>query len=158
MRVYDRWGLRPFANIAGSEQVHMDAVLAILNHYGLPDPVEGLDIGAFHDPRMQSLYDDLVRQGLRSHEKAVQAGLHIEELDIADLRQGSGGTAKPELLAGYAALERGSRNHLRAFHRWMRRLGAIYDPAHLSKAEFESIALSAHETRDGDGFDWRGSL
>ena len=123
LRLYDRWGLPPFANISGSEQAHMDAILALLQHFGLPDPARGLEIGAFHDPKMQALYQSLIEQGLKSREEAVRVGLSIEELDIADLRAAAGRTSKPEILAVYAELERGSRNHLRAFHRWKLRFG-----------------------------------
>jgi hypothetical protein len=145
LRLYDRWGLPPFANISGSEQVHMDGMLALLEHYGLPDPAEGMDVGQFRNPAMQALYDRLTQQGLKSERDAVQVGLLIEELDIADLRAATSRTDKPEILAVYANLERGSRNHLRAFHRWMQRLNLHYVPVHLSRHDFESIATSAHE-------------
>lgn len=146
LRLYDRWGLRPFANISGSEQAHMDAILALLQHFGLPDPAQGLEIGAFHDPKMQALFDSLIEQGLKSREEAVRVGLSIEELDIADLRAAARRTRKPEILAVYTELERGSRNHLRAFHRWKLRLGAHYAPEHLSQRDFDAIAASGHET------------
>lgn len=145
LRLFDRWGLRPFGNISGSEQVHMDAILALLQHHGAPDPVDGLGIGEFHDPKMHALYDRLVEQGLKSREEAVRVGLAIEELDIADLRAAAARTDKAEILAVYANLERGSRNHLRAFYRSMRRLSVHYAPEHLSAKDFESIAVSAHE-------------
>ncbi len=145
LRLYGRWGLRPFGNISGSEQVHMDAILALLQHYGEPDPAHGLAVGEFRSPNMQALYDRLIEQGLESREEAVRVGLAIEELDIADLRAAAERTRKPEILAVYANLERGSRNHLRAFYRWMRRLGVHYAPEHLSAKDFESIAVSEHE-------------
>ncbi len=146
LRLFDRWHLPPFGNISGSEQVHMDAILALLERHGLPDPAQGLDIGQFHNPNMQKLYNELVDQGLRSLEDSVQVGGLIEELDIADLRAAAKRTDKAEILAVYADLERGSRNHLRAFHRWMQRLGITYVPTHLSAADFERIALSGHES------------
>ena len=146
LRLYDRWGLPPFANISGSEQVHMDAILALLQHFGLEDPARGLEIGAFRDPKMQALYDILIAQGLKSREEAVRVGLAIEELDIADLRAAAGRARKPEILAVYAELERGSRNHLRAFNRWKLRLGAHYTPRRLSRRDFDAIAASDHET------------
>jgi hypothetical protein len=145
LRLYDRWGLRPFGNISGSEQVHMDAILALLNHYGVSDPAKGLGIGEFHSANMWALYESLIQQGLKSQAEAVRVGLAIEELDIADLRAAAERTRKPEILAVYADLERGSRNHLRAFYRWMRRLGVHYAPEHLSAKDFESIAVSEHE-------------
>ena len=145
LRLFDRWGLPPFANISGSEQIHMDAILSLIEHYDLRDPVQELDIGQFFNPDMQKLYEQLVARGLRSLEDAVQVGLLIEELDIADLRAAAQRTDKVALLTVYADLERGSCNHLRAFHGWMMRLGMSYVPTHISQADFESIASSRHD-------------
>lgn len=145
IRLYERWGIRPFQNIIGSEQVHMDAILALLEHYGESDPVQGLAVGQFFRADLQALYDNLIDQGLRSQVQAVRVGLLIEELDIADLQKTTRRTDKPEILAVYAELERGSRNHLRAFYRWKQKLGIDYIPKHLSPTEFERTGLSAHE-------------
>jgi hypothetical protein len=145
MRLYSRWGLRPFGNIAGSEQAHMDAMLSLLRHHGLPDPVKGMEVGKFAAPEMQSLHDRLLQQGLQTEVEALRVGLRIEELDIADLRAAAARTQNPEILAVYADLERGSRNHLRAFYRWLQRMNARYEPVHLDREEFEFIALSQNE-------------
>ncbi|MDA8095457.1 MAG: DUF2202 domain-containing protein [Betaproteobacteria bacterium] len=145
LRLFERWGLRPFENISGSEQGHMDAILALLDHHGVPDPVQGLGVGQFRSPEIQALHDRLVQEGMHTQGTAIRAGLLIEELDIADLRVAAGRTRRLEILAVYADLERGSRNHLRAFHRWMRRLGIPYAPTHLTEREFYSIATSAQE-------------
>ena len=145
LRLYDRWGIRPFDNISGAEQAHMDAILALLKHYGLSDPAQGLEVGRFHRADLQDLYGRLVQQGLQSRENAIRVGLLIEELDIADLRNAAHRTVKPEILAVYAELERGSRNHLRAFYRWKQGLGIDYQPTHLPSDDFERIAHSAQE-------------
>ena len=145
LTLFERWPLPPFGNISGSEQVHMDAMLALLGKHGLQDPARGLEIGEFRSPKMQALYAQLVAQGLNSLEDAIRVGLLIEELDIADLRAASQRTDKPEILAVYADLERGSRNHLRAFYRWMQRLNVSYAPAHLAREDFIAIAESGHE-------------
>ncbi|MDD2878072.1 MAG: DUF2202 domain-containing protein [Acidiphilium sp.] len=146
LQLYDRWGIRPFGNISGSEQAHMDMILLLLERYGLPDPAQGLAIGRFNDPALQSLHDDLLARGRQSQAEAVRVGLLVEELDIFDLRVAASRTGKPEILAVYADLERGSRNHLRAFHRWMRQLGTSYTPTHLSAGDFDTIARAAHES------------
>lgn len=141
-----RWGnIRPFQNISGSEQAHMDAILALLQHYGLPDPAAGLALGKFHNPELQRLHDYLVAQGLRSQEEAIRVGLLIEELDIDDLQKAAQQTDKAAILGVYAELERGSRNHLRAFYRWKERLGISYQPKHLAPEIFQRTALSPHE-------------
>jgi hypothetical protein len=145
LRLYEQWGMRPFDNISGAEQAHMDAILALLEHHGLPDPASGLAVGRFHSAELQALHDQLVHEGLRSQEDAIRVGLLIEELDIDDLQKAARRTDKAEILAVYAELERGSRNHLRAFYRWKQGLGIDYRAAHLPQDEFERIGLSAHE-------------
>jgi len=147
-RLYARWGIRPFDNISGAEQAHMDAILALLEHHGLPDPAQGLAVGQFRRTDLQELFDHLVEQGLRSEADAVRVGLLIEELDIADLQKAAARTDKPEIRAVYAELERGSRNHLRAFYRWKQNLGIDYVPQHLPVEEFERTGQSAHEICD----------
>ena len=143
-----RWDLRPFHNISGAEQAHMDAVKMLLDHFGLPDPAVGLGLGEFHDPRLQDLHDDLLAAGERSELAAIQVGLLIEEVDIADLRAARQRTQNAAIRAIYAELERGSRNHLRAFYRHMQRLEGDFAPTRLTAAEFEAIAWSEHEACD----------
>jgi hypothetical protein len=51
----DVWGVPIFRNISRSEQSHMDAVLAVMNRYGIPDPVGTNVVGGFTNPDLQSL-------------------------------------------------------------------------------------------------------
>ena len=145
LQLFTRWGIRPFENISGSEQVHMDMLQMLLQRHGVPDPVLGLPVGHFGTEKMQALHDTLLDQGLQSLPDAVAVGLLIEELDIADLRLARARTGHADSLQVYAELERGSRNHLRAFYRWQQRLGLHYKPAHLGTTDFEEIARSPKE-------------
>jgi hypothetical protein len=63
----------------------------------------------------------------------------------ADLRLTRSHTSNPDILQVYAELERGSRNHLRAFYRWKQSLDVSYEPTHLSPADFENIGRSPKE-------------
>ena len=113
---YTRYGLRVFSNIATSEQAHMDAVLTLLNRYGLADPAAAAP-GVFNNDDLQALYDDLIDQGNASLTAALQAAVLIEETDIADLQDGLALTSHADLRAVYNNLLRASQNHLRAFSR-----------------------------------------
>ncbi len=144
-QLFERWNIMPFGNIAGSEQAHMDMVGLLLKRFAVADVIAGLDVGHFGTAAMQALHDQLMAQGLQSLEDAICVGLHIEELDIADLRLTSSRTRNPDILRVYAELERGSRNHLRAFYRWKQRLAVHYEPTHLALADFEDIAHSPKE-------------
>lgn len=109
------WGLRVFDNIAASETTHIDAVVGLLERYGIDDPAAGNEPGTFTDPDLQALYDQLLADGRRSVDAALRVGVTIEELDIADLRDRRTATDIAAISTVYADLERASRNHLRAF-------------------------------------------
>ena len=117
LTLYDEWGLRVFSNIASSEQQHMDAILTLINLYGLTDPVGSNDVGVFTNPDLQALYDDLLAQGLESPAAAIEVGILIEQTDIADLQTRLAATDNSNIERVYNNLLRGSQNHLAAFER-----------------------------------------
>ena len=143
----EEWGLQIFENIAASEQSHIDAVVGLLDRYGIDDPAADHELGTFNDPTLQQLYDDLVARGLESVEAALTVGATIEELDIDDLRVRSEATDEAAIVDVYARLERGSRNHLRAFVGQLDLLGAEYQPSLLD--DDESIISTPTERGGG---------
>jgi hypothetical protein len=138
-----KWGVGIFSNIAKAEQTHTDAVKALLDRYGINDPTTGKAAGEFTDPRIQALYNDLVKQGDKSLVDALTVGAAIEDLDIADLQERASSARDIQLV--YDNLEKGSRNHLRAFVKQLERNGASYTPTHISQAEYEKIIDSSVE-------------
>jgi len=143
------WNLRIFDNISSAETAHVEAVSGLLDLYGLDDPAAGNDTGTFTDPALQGLYDQLVQDGSRSLEAALEVGALIEELDIVDLVARSAATDIPEISAVYANLERGSRNHLRAFFSQLDSRGITYTPTQLDPATFDAIVSSDMERGSG---------
>lgn len=115
--IYQTWGLRPFSNIAKSEQRHTDAVGTILDAVGAEDLTDGAAAGEFTDPGLQALYDGLVAQASGSAAAAYEVGVLIEETDIADLEERMAATDDVSVLQVYENLLKGSYNHLRAFSR-----------------------------------------
>jgi hypothetical protein len=144
----EMWDLPIFANIADSEQTHTDAVGALLDAYGIADPMADDVPGVFVDPTIQGLYDELVEQGSKSLVDALVVGATIEDMDIVDLRLRRSGIEAIDDV--YANLEKGSRNHLRAFIRTLERQGGEYVPAYLTVAEYEAI-ISAPTERNPAG-------
>jgi hypothetical protein len=134
-----------FANIARSEETHMSAVLALMERYGIADPAAGKARGEFTDPAFAELYTQLVTRGKTSLLEAAKVGAEIEELDIADLRTRAARTDQSDILALYNELERGSRNHLRAFTRQIVREGGTFTATHLSQADADTIISSPQE-------------
>ena len=115
--LYEQWDVRVFANIARSEQKHMDAVKTLLDAYGIQDPV-GVDApGVFENDELQALYDELLAQGSGSVEQALAVGVLVEETDIADLQAALQNTDNPSISKVYENLLMGSENHLKAFSR-----------------------------------------
>lgn len=113
------YNLPIFANIATSEQRHMDAVLTLLNRYEVPDPAAGNEPGEFTNAMLQALYDDLIVQGVQSLEDALDVGILIEETDIADLEERLLAVVHNDIRRVYQNLLSASRNHLTAFQSWV---------------------------------------
>ena len=145
--LYDVWGTRIFDNIAAAEQTHTDSVKVLLERYGVTDPALGAHAGVFANSDLQTLYNDLVARGSQSVTEALLVGAEIEDLDIADLRVRV--SADPAIALVYSNLERGSRNHLRAFVRQLDANGATYTPSHISQADFDAIVSSPTERGNG---------
>jgi len=142
--LYRKWRLPIFRNIARSEQRHMDMVGVLIKKYGLKDPV--IDrVGVFTNKHIQELYNKLVAEGEKSLIDALKVGALIEELDITDLKKAMANTDNRDIRIVYANLMKGSRNHLRAFVRLLRRFGYDYTPKYLPKEEFEKIVSTPIE-------------
>lgn len=138
--LYDQWQVPIFTNIADAEQTHTDAVKALLDRYAIADPSVGTTPGTFTDPDIQALYTTLVAQGSTSLVAALTVGATIEDLDIADLQARA--TTTPDIALVYANLEKGSRNHLRAFVKQLTSNGATYTPTYISQTDFDAIVSS----------------
>lgn len=142
LTLYDLWGLPVFENIAASEATHTEAVLGLIEAYGLDDPVADDTVGAFTDPVPAALYDDLIARGSVSPLDALTVGALIEDLDISDLRTLLEQTDNPDIERVYGNLLRGSENHLRAFGRQLEAQGATYEAAYLDQEDVDGILAS----------------
>lgn len=144
-----QWSLQVFANIPQSESSHMAAILALLDAYGLPDPVTNAAANQFANPDLQALSQQLLQQGQTSLVGALRVGALIEEYDIVDIEVRRSHTTKQDIRDTYDRLLLGSRNHLRAFHSELVAQNAGYTPQYLSQAEYDAIVGSAHEAGAG---------
>ena len=115
LTLHDIWGTPVFANIAMSEQQHMDAILRLLNTYKLPDPTVGKLVGEFVNEELQALYNALIARGKQSALEALLVGGVIEETDIEDLNAAMATSRLSNIDKVYQNLLNGSYNHLRAF-------------------------------------------
>jgi len=140
LTLHDIWGTPVFANIATSEQQHMDAILNLLNTYNLPDPSTGKLVGEFANVELQALYDALIARGKKSALDALLVGGVIEETDIEDLNAAMETSRISSIDKVYANLLNGSYNHLRAFARNIQSLtGQPYVAQVVSQEVVDSI-------------------
>lgn len=140
IRLYELWNRPIFDNIASSEQTHTEAVQLLLERYNLQDPVGDNGPGVFVDTSLQQLYDQLVARGRQSLEQAIRVGAAIEEIDILDLQNELDNIVdNQDVTLVYGNLQKGSRNHLRAFVRNMDNIGIVYVPEYLTQEYYDLI-------------------
>jgi len=149
---YVQWGLPLFQNISQSEQTHTEAIKTLLDRYGLADPGTS-EVGAFTNPDLQALYNDLVARGSQSLAEALKVGAAIEEIDILDLEERLVQTNNTDIQQVFNNLRNGSYNHLRAFISTLgTRTGEIYQPQYLSSEAYQAIISVDMQTgRNGNG-------
>ena len=141
----EKWETEIFTNIAKSEQTHTDAIKVLLDRYNIEDPVKDDSIGIFTSPELDELYKNLVEQGESSLLDALIVGATVEDLDIKDLNELSAKTDNADIIITYNNLNKGSRNHLRAFMRQINNNEGSYSPQYISQSEFDDIISSAQE-------------
>lgn len=148
---HEQYSTNVFTNIAGSEQVHTDAVLILLERYDITDPVGDNPIGVFVNEDLQTLYDELIASGTESEANALYVACAIEEIDILDLEEHMSHTAYKDIEMVYQHLLDGSGNHMRAFvPKWEQLTGEIYEPRFMSEEAFDEI-MSASGPGNGGG-------
>jgi hypothetical protein len=153
--LHSKWGLRIFGNISQSEERHVDALKLLLNRYELADPAANNPLGVFQNQGLQTLYNDLVRQGEGSLSAALKVGATVEDLDIHDLEKAASATTNEELKLIYGNLQRASENHLQAFIGQLGASGGTYSAQYISSAALSAILAQPQQT--GMGFRGRGN-
>jgi len=149
---YQQYGLSIFNNIANSEATHMASVKALLDRYGIADPVAGKAVGEFENADLQALYNQLIAQGRQSLSAALNVGGAIEEIDILDLKERLTTTTQADIRQVYTSLLNGSTNHLRAFANTLKaQTGEVYQPQYLDAATYQTIIAGTNGRRGGSG-------
>jgi len=115
-------GAKIFDRITDSEQRHTDAVVRLLDAYGLVDEAAGLAPGEFADPELQEFYATLVSIGEAGYDEALGVGVLIEQKDITDIVAAIElSIAYPDIVKVYTNLLAASGNHLEAFMKVLER-------------------------------------
>ncbi len=114
--MYQKYGAKVFGNILQSEITHQGKVLALLQARSIPDP-RSSEVGVFTNQELQALYNQLIKQGNINEMEAYEAGVVIEEKDIADISAQLATTTDQDVIDALEILRKGSESHLRAFNR-----------------------------------------
>ena len=157
--LHELWGSPVFANIAESEQRHMDTMANMLDLYSIPDPVVSDAVGAFSAASgLAAWYAELMNRGNDSLLEAFMTGAYIEEAEIRDLRLAIEATDEQPLLNAYTNLLAGSRNHLRAFVAHIAALGVDYVAQVLDQADVDAIVEDYSDIVPNAGFTINANL
>lgn len=149
--LYNLWGSAVFQNIAESEDMHTESVLALLNAYGIADNTPA-QAGQYSNAELQALYGELTAQGSQSLQDAFLVGAAIEEIDILDLESRMAQTGNTDILQVYENLVSGSENHLRAFVRVIEnQTRQTYSPQYMTQAQYDAILAGADAGGNGMG-------
>ena len=140
----EKWDHQVFKNIKQSEARHSDMVKGLLEQYQIKDPSINTK-GQYANVQMQKLYQELTIKGSQSMKDAFLVGAMIEDMDIADLDQLIANTTNKDLINVYDDLNRGSRNHMRAFNRQLEKMDVDFAPTFINKERYSAIINGDHE-------------
>ncbi len=142
LTLYNATGEKIFLNLAESEQRHMDAVLAIIQKYGLPDPAGS--VGEFKNLKIAELYNTLLARASGGLLDALLAAAYVEEHDIVDLREMLTYVQNPDVRKVFQNLLDASANHLKSLVREIEtRFCVKYRPQLLTEEELSQILQRA---------------
>ena len=148
---FNKYELTIFDRISESEARHAEAVLNLINHFGLVDP-SSEEAGVFNNAELQALYNQLIEQGDASVEDALAVGGLIEETDILDLENQLGTTENTDLITVYTHLLNGSYQHLKGFSKTLSVYNVTYELQLLSSEAYKTILA----TTNGNGGQGKG--
>ncbi|MDP5104807.1 MAG: DUF2202 domain-containing protein [Polaribacter sp.] len=137
------WGIYQFSNIKLSEQTHMNAIVSLLDKYGVEYNI--LPMGQFSNEKLQNLYNQFVLDGQLNTANALQIGATIEDLDIVDLEEYITATSNQSIIDVYENLQCGSRNHLRSFVSALTNSDTTYTPQFLTQIDYNIIINGVHD-------------
>lgn len=104
---YELYGVNTFANIAESEQQHMDSVKVLIDRYDLDTPSDYGDL--------ESTYETLKAEWELWLQEALEVWLKIEMLDIDDIVDTIESTDNEDIQIIFVNIGWASYNHLRWF-------------------------------------------
>lgn len=122
--LFARWNYVEFDRIAAAEQQHFASVGTLLTRYNIVDPAAEDLPGVFANPKLAAMYEELTAKGSLSLRDALEVGVTIETVDIADLAAADT-TNKLDIKRVFTNLAAASFLHLDAFEGALELLNSI---------------------------------
>jgi hypothetical protein len=123
--LYLKYKLPVFNNISKSENVHMTAVLNLINGFKIADNSNN-NPGEFTNQELKDLFVVLKAKGDVSVTEALKVGVDIELKDIKDLKDELALLQNASIKTVYTNLSKGSEAHLKAFTLNLKVRGVVY--------------------------------
>jgi len=123
--LYDKYKLPVFKNISKSENVHMTAVLRLINGFKITDNSNN-NPGEYANQELKDLFVALKAKGDVSVVEALKVGVDIELKDIKDLKDELALVQNASIKTVYTNLSKGSEAHLKAFTFNLKVRGVVY--------------------------------
>lgn len=122
--LFARWNYAEFDRIANAEQQHFNSLGMLLTRYNIPDPAATDIPGVYADPKLTAMYAELTAKGELSLKDALEVGVTIETVDIADLTAANT-TNKLDIKRVFTNLAAASFQHLDAMEGALEVLASI---------------------------------
>jgi len=122
---YLKYKLPVFNNISKSENVHMTAVLNLINGFKITDNSTN-NPGEFTNQELKDLFVALKAKGDVSVSEALKVGVDIELKDIKDIKDELALVQNASIKTVYTNLSKGSEAHLKAFTLNLKVRGVVY--------------------------------
>jgi hypothetical protein len=144
--MYDKWEMVAFRNLSRSERRHMECMELVINEIGDNKMIDLQGVGKFKHTDLQRLYDDVIKLGMESLNKAFIASANLEEKNIKDVEELITLSDNEEVNLSLNNLLETSKCHLNVVVCQLKNKGVGYKPVLLTISEY----INCLETTPGD--------
>jgi len=134
--MYVKWDVLAFRNLSRSEKRHMECMELLIQEMGDENLVDIKEVGKFKHSDLQTLYDNVMKLGSESLNKAFLASANLEEKNIKDVEALMAMSENEEVHFSLNNLLVSSKCHLNIMVCHLKNQGVGYKPVLLSLNEY----------------------
>jgi hypothetical protein len=146
--LYERWGSQIFRNLYAAGQDNFDMLGCLIDKYRLHDPAFATP-GVFSNEILQSMYNNLIGQGLNSQQDALRVSALVQEFGLYDLTNRGKQADNADIRVVLGSIMLDTRNNLRDISPLMTSAGVIYNTSYINPGLYHTIISSGHEVNPG---------